>query len=254
MSPKHTELEHYENEEGSRDLIDLLQAARPSHELQAPADFHAKVMQRIAQLPQQEGLLAQWRKDGSMAATSWFTRLIGNLRSVVWHPAFAYGLALLLGIRVISHDLLPSTFSSPENEPVDVWRGIDSEGSPLASTPVVPAHLSPHEAATALLGAYQAAYEARDLGALSSLWSPSEEERAAVAQLFTESRRLSLLANVQSVQANEQGDQAAVTFAQVTTVLSADGRFYTKGPESYVADIRRGEDHWEIRDLHRVPD
>jgi hypothetical protein len=137
---------------------------------------------------------------------------------------------------------------------MDVWRGIDSEGSPLATATVGPAHLSPHEAATALLEAYQAAYEAHDLGALSRLWSLSEEEHAVVAQLFTESRRLSLLANVQSVQANEQGDQAVVTFAQVTTVLSADGRFYTKGPESYVADIHRSEDRWEIRDVRRTPD
>jgi hypothetical protein len=169
---------------------------------------------------------------------------------VVVQPAFAYGVAVLLGLQVIAQSfLLPSG-----TEPVEVWRGADGGEKPLAPTTVVPAQLTPSEAAVALLEAYMAAYDARDLAALSRVWNLNEKERTTAAQLFAESRRLSLLAQVQSVQEHTQEDQAAMTFSQVTTVLSADGRFYTKGPEVYVAEFRRQGDQWKINEVRKVAD
>jgi hypothetical protein len=188
---------------------------------------------------------------------SLLTRLLETLRSLVLHPAFAYGIVLLLGIRVVSPDLLyyaPSTPDIERSRPVETWIGPERGVSPLSTKTGVPSHLSPDEAALVLLEAYKAAYEARDLGALGRLWKLNEEWRTDVEQLFAESRRLSLLLDVQSVRVNEEENQASAEFAQVTTVLSKEGRFYTKGPVSYVAEIRRHADRWEIQDLRRVPD
>jgi hypothetical protein len=221
---------------------------------------------------------------GRVAAdhASVLTRLRQALASLVLHPAFAYGIALLLGIRVASYDLLPHFPSVPdvarspsmEQETGPEWSAsptrTETTGpsafpqnlSPRATAlalleshqTVVPPHLSPQEAAVVLLEAYKMAYEARDSDALSRLGNLREEGRTEVAQLFAESRRLSLLLDVQSVQVNEKEDRASVKFTQVTTVVSTDGRFYTKGPESHVADLRRRGDRWDIQDLQRAPD
>jgi anti-sigma factor RsiW len=191
---------------------------------------------------------------------SLMTRLLGALRSLVLHPAFAYGVALLLGIRVASRDLLPHSSSGSDFEisppAVGMRAGPERSVSPGSTTIVVPSSLSPHEAAVALLGAYKAAYEARDMSALDRLWKMSGEWHTTVAQLFEESRRLSLLLDVRSVRVNDEGNQVSVEFAQVTTVLSKEGRFYTKGPVSYTADIRRrgNSSGWEIQNLQHMPD
>jgi hypothetical protein len=94
------------------------------------------------------------------------------------------------------------------------------------------------------------------MGALDRLWKMSGEWHTTMAQLFEESRRLSLLFDVHSVRVKDEGSRVSIEFAQVTTVLSKEGRFYTKGPVSYIADIgRRGDSSgWEIQDLRPVPD
>ena len=94
------------------------------------------------------------------------------------------------------------------------------------------------------------------MSALDRLWTMSGEWHTAMAQLFEESRRLSVLFDVRSVRVNDEGNRVSVEFAQVTTVLSKEGRFYTKGPVSYIADIGRPDDTpgWEIRNLRHVPD
>ena len=187
-------------------------------------------------------------------------RLLEVLRSLVFHPAFAYGVALLLGIRVASHELLPHSSSGPDfviSPPAVAMRaGSERSVSPGSSAIVVPSSLPPPEAALALLEAYKTACEARDMSALDRLWKMSGEWHTTMAQLFEESRRLSLLFDIQAVRVNDEEHRVSVEFAQVTTVLSKEGRFYTKGPVSYIADIRRrdGSSGWEIQNLQHVSD
>ena len=190
------------------------------------------------------------------------TRSLKALRSLILHPAFAYGVALLLGIGVASHDLLPR-FSSGRDFEVSLSAGgmraraePERSVSPGSTAIVVPSSLPPHQAALALLEAYKAACEARDLSALDRLWKMNGEWHTTMAQLFEESRRLSLLFDVRAVRVNHEENQVSVEFAQVTTVLSKEGRFYTRGPVSYIAAIGRRSDFsgWEIQDLQHGPD
>jgi len=187
-------------------------------------------------------------------------RLLETLRSLVLHPAFAYGVALLLGIRVAFHELLPHSSSGPDFEisqpAVGMRTGPERSVSPGSTAIVTPSSLPPPEAAVALLEAYKTACEARDMSALDRLWKMSGEWHTTMAQLFEESRRLSLILDVRSVRVNDEGNQVSVEFAQVTTVLSKEGRFYTKGPVSYIADIGRRSDSsgWEIQNLQHMPD
>jgi len=189
-------------------------------------------------------------------------RLLRVLRSLVIHPVFAYGIALLLGIRVASYELFPHSSSGPDFEispPAVRMRagaGLERGVSPGSTTLVVPSALPPREAALALLEVYKAACEARDMSALDRLWQMSGEWHSTMALLFEESRRLSLLFDIHSVQVNDEENRVSVEFAQVTTMLSKEGRFYTKGPVSYIADIgRRGDSSgWEIQNLRPAPD
>jgi len=217
-------------------------------------------------------LIQQWVEEEQPAQTvvverpalreSSMARLLKALRSLVLHPAFAYGVALLLGIQVASHELLPHSSSRPAFEfssPAVGMRtrvGPERSVSPGSTTIVVPSSLSPQEAALALLEAYKAACEARDMSALDRLWEMSGEWHSTMAQLFEESRRLSLLFDIHTVRVNDEENRVSVEFVQVTTVLSKEGRFYTKGPISYIADIRRRGDSsgWEIQNLQHVPD
>ncbi|MBI3796165.1 MAG: hypothetical protein HY268_04240 [Deltaproteobacteria bacterium] len=188
------------------------------------------------------------------------TRFLEALRSLILHPAFAYGIALLLGIRVVSSDFLPHPFSGPALDISPSTGGLragsERSGSPGSISTVISSSLSPQEAAVTVLEAYKTAYEARDMSALDHLWKMSGEWHTTIEQLFEESRRLSLVFDVQSVRVNDQESRVSVEFAQVTTVLSKEGRFYTKGPVSYIADIgRRGDSSgWEIENLQPVPD
>jgi hypothetical protein len=94
------------------------------------------------------------------------------------------------------------------------------------------------------------------MSALDRLWQMSGEWHSTLAALFEESRRLSLLFDIHSVQVKDGENRVSVEFAQVTTVLSKEGRFYTKGPVSYIADIGRRDDSsgWEIQNLRPAPD
>lgn len=217
-------------------------------------------------------LIQEWVEEEQPAQTvmverpvpreSSITRSLQTLRSLVLHPAFAYGVALLLGIRVVSHDFLPHPSSDPalKVSPPDAGMRASVEltrsASPGSTTMIVSSSLPPREAALALLEAYKTACEARDMGALDRLWKMSGEWHTTMAQLFEESRRLSLLFDVHSVRVKDEGSRVSIEFAQVTTVLSKEGRFYTKGPVSYIADIgRRGDSSgWAIQDLRPVPD
>ena len=110
---------------------------------------------------------------------SLMTRLLETLRSLVLQPAFAYGIvALLLGIHVVSQDLLrysPSTPDIERSQPTETGAGPERGASPGSTKTVAPAHLSPQEAALVLLEHYKAAYEARDVGALERFWKMNEE-------------------------------------------------------------------------------
>ena len=191
---------------------------------------------------------------------SLLTRWLEALRSLILHPAFAYGVALLLGIRVVSYDFLPHSSSGPALEISPSTGGLragsERSGSPGSIPTVISSSLPPQEAALTLLEAYKTAYEARDMSALDHLWKMSGEWHTTMAQLFEESRRLSLLFDIRSVRVNDKENRVSVEFAQVTTVLNKEGHFYSKGPVSYIADIgRRGDSSgWEIENLQSVSD
>jgi hypothetical protein len=194
----------------------------------------------------------------SEALSTRIVHLLEAVRSLVLHPAFAYGIVLLLLLpRALSLTSDPAFDPAERSQRVNTEerRGISTKNS-ISTRTATPSHLSPYEAVSAFLDKYKAAYEAHDVNALDRLWKMGEEERAAVLQLFDEGRRLSLLFDIRNVRAGDTANEASVEFAQVTTVLSRDGRFYTKGPVSYIVELRRRNNSpdWEVRDLQRVPD
>ena len=221
-------------------------------ELSLLASFNFTLIQKWIEEEQPEQTTVGER---SVLGESSFPRLLEALRSLILHPAFAYGVALLLGIRVVSYDFLPRPSFGPAREissPTGGMRaGSERSGNPGSIPTVISSSLPPQEAALTLLEAYKTAYEARDMSALDHLWKMSGEWHTTMAQLFEESRRLSLLFDIRSVRVNDEGNRVSVEFAQVITVLSKEGRFYSKGPVSYIADIgQRGDSSgWEIQNL-----
>jgi hypothetical protein len=83
MMPRQDDLERYESTE-ARDIIRLFAAIRSPHGVQAPRDFRAKVLARLAQRRAHRGRLAGW------------TRVL----TPVWVPALAAGLLLSLSANV----------------------------------------------------------------------------------------------------------------------------------------------------------
>jgi hypothetical protein len=184
-------------------------------------------------------------------------RLLEAVRSLVLHPAFAYGIVLLLLLpRFLTQSLGPVSGPIDRSQPLSIEAGQERGVGSGPTRTVAPSHLSPDEAALMFLDKYKTAYEARDIRALDRLWKANDDWRSTVAQLFEESRHLSLLFDIRDVRVGDTKNEASVEFAQVTTVLNKEGRFYTKGPISYIAELRRreGSSGWEVQDLQRVPD
>ena len=80
--PRKDELERYERTE-AQEMIHLFAAARPSQEIQTPADFRAKVLAKVEQRRSRQGVFA------------WFTGVF----TPAWTPALAAGLLLSLGFN-----------------------------------------------------------------------------------------------------------------------------------------------------------
>lgn len=95
------ELEKLENEEATRELLQLLGSAKPPSDLMAPPDFRRKVLEKVDQLPTRGRFLERWRKIGSSSEGVRFLHLFDILRSSQLRPVFASVLVLLLSIPVI---------------------------------------------------------------------------------------------------------------------------------------------------------
>jgi hypothetical protein len=80
--PRKDELERYERTE-AQEIMHLFAAARPSQEIQAPADFRAKVLAKVEKRRSRQGVFA------------WFTGVF----TPAWAPALAAGLLLSLGFN-----------------------------------------------------------------------------------------------------------------------------------------------------------
>jgi hypothetical protein len=258
MSQKDTELERYENEDEVRELITLLKAAQPPSELRAPSDFHAKVMRRIAQLPPHTGLLARWRNLHSRGDDSWFVRALRTFSSVVWHPAFAYGLVFLIGLVA-----LRPYFSGPENsmEPAVLTPATDRSLKELLEGPTRSPQATgqapiQEAAADFLRKTYRAAYETRAISTLAQIWPMSQEWRDYLTRLFAHSRDLTVLLDVtgKAVQVKDKG-QVVAPFAYAITVVDQQGEFSIKGPFFCIADLQLLSDsgRWVIQDLREDP-
>jgi hypothetical protein len=255
MSRKNAELDRYENEAEVRELIRLLEAARPPSDLKAPADFYRQVLEKVEQRPARVGLFERWRKGRPAGDDSRFVRLLGGLRSLVLHPAFAYGLVLLLGVPVLRSYYLDSA------ELAAVRRGGESSLTEVLDSPSrgLPRaqRKTPQEATVAFLReAYRPAYETRNLETLARVWQMDEAWRSSLGRLFAESRRVALLIDVdeQLIELKGDGRQVLIPFAQAVAVVDREGYFSLQGPFFCLADIRLlDSDKWEIQDLRDDP-
>jgi hypothetical protein len=139
-------LERYERTD-AQDLLRVMEAARPSHDIHAPPHFYAQVMQRVEQRCARRGLFA-----------AWLHRL-----TPVWVPALSVGLLLSLGLNL--------------------WLGLETWGRHAAGPPqVARTALDRLERATQVPAqAFQAGTTgAADLSRLVVIHSPIGPQSAAL--------------------------------------------------------------------------
>lgn len=215
----------------------------------APAEVRQSVPQK--ERPQKP---PGWRGASFQEAAE---RFFDGLRQLLWHPAFAYAVALLLCIPAIRYYSLPvpaeptrSPTGPTTRMPVDPSRTL----SGLPPAPTLPTG-EPVAAALALLQQYRSAYEARDLKSLHHIWEMNPETRQSLEQLFHDARAVSLLIDIKEVRVREGGKAVTVEFAQVATLLKGTESFSARGPFFYSADIRRreGSGEWVIEELQELP-
>jgi len=198
------------------------------------------------------------RPSGRAAIATYWESVIApffdGLRHLVLHPAFAYAVALLLGIPAIRYYLPPSplpafrslTGSAPERAPAKPLLPSPTVGTPVSGEPAADV--------LALLNEYKVAYEARDIESLRRIWEMSPEVDRELARLFAETRIVSLLLDVREARANAAGDKVSVEFLQGVMRVTAENRVYTVS-SVYLADIQRSDNpkKWMIRDLQKLP-
>ena len=116
--------------------------------------------------------------------------------------------------------------------------------------------LTEEEAITFLHQQYSLAYETRELEALERLWPMGEEWRQALNRLFTESRSVSVLLDIDhtAIEVNADGQEVRLPFSQAITVVDQAGNFSLRGPFQCVAALRKlDEDNWQITDIQDNP-
>lgn len=196
-------------------------------------------------------------------------RLVGALRSLVWHPGFAYALVLILCIPLVRLQLsspplpsaLPPSSSSIAQQTLEEVLGAPSRGLHQpphesgqttefpSSSPQGPVHL-------VLLDMYKRAYEARALETLRGIWQMDTAVNAALKQVFATSQQIALLIDVdeQSLRVIAEGKRLLVPFIQAITILDHAGHVSTQGPSWCVADMRRDDSgQWKIMALQDDP-
>jgi len=219
-------------------------------------------------------LVQQWANEATpehreVRPESAGLRLVGALRSLVWHPGFAYALVVLLSIPLVRSQVasrpgpsvLPSSTSffpsSAAQQTLEEVLGAPSRGwhqPPYESrqttelpypNPQGPAHI-------ALLDTYKKAYEARALATLQQLWQMDTAAIDALKRVFATSRQIALLIEVdeKSLTVRDEGKRMLVPFVQAVTLLDHAGHLSTQGPSLCVADMRRDDSgQWKIMAL-----
>jgi hypothetical protein len=191
------------------------------------------------------------RASFGMRIESIITGLFDTLRSLVLHPAFAYAVVLVLCIPAVRYYQLLDSLGE-----TDSIRSLSPVKKPalLPSAEGIPVSGSPEAIARTLLDEYRRAYEARDIEALGQVWEIPPDQYEELQRFFAETRVLSLLLDVESVQVTDSG--LLVEFRQIVQRLGADNRLYrdrTFG--SYVAELRKRDDtnRWVIAELQALP-
>jgi hypothetical protein len=211
-------------------------------------------------------LVQKWAAGTKEAAqverVSLIVRLFDALRSLVLHPAFAYGIALLLGLPLLrsyysapsyrgssavqqeaaqeKFAALPPSPALPEPE-VSVSAGVpamptarlksretepaansESQWISTASRSIGLVRQNSPEVAFVLLDNYRAVYEKRDVEALGRLWQMDSVWRDYLTQLFVKSRRVALLLDVDKQSVEVKSGEQQVSVPFAQVVTAVD--------------------------------
>jgi len=177
-------------------------------------------------------------------------RALPIVEETVRSPAFAYGLAALLAIPALLYFVDGRSAESTEPRTV--------AAAPAAVEVPAPAVTEPRARALRMLGQYEAALRARNLERLRDVWEMSDEEEAALRDIFEEARIVSPLIDLQHVEipVGAEDGSLRIVFAQVLTLARGASQFYARGPHVYEADVVRGPgfDFWMMRNRREVKD
>lgn len=176
------------------------------------------------------------------------SRFSAMIPQLFLRPTFAYAVALLVSIPTIRSYLtssLPSDSTRSPNSQVTTHP----QGS--SSDIRLPRSGQPDTIARALLTAYQAAYEARDLVSLRHVWDMGPDTASELSVLFAKTHTLALLIDLKDVHIEKQDEQIIATFTQARMWVGEEGVVRYEKPFLCTADIRRDKDSkdWRIWDL-----